>query len=145
MSKLRVYIATQLDKARWVDCVVATMIEARGCEVVSTWHRPPFERDESTLTDDEALRLRTINLRDLSRADVCLVLSTERGGEHHGDAAVAHGAGLPLVWEGRLILLARQPDVIRVATMEAAVEAVARLAERRNRSSWMPPQEGAPA
>lgn len=137
MSKLRVYIATQLDKARWVDCVVATMLEARGCEVVSTWHRPPFtERDEATLTEDEAHRIRGINLRDLARAEACLVLATERGGEHLCEAALAHQGGLRLVWEGRMVLLAREPGVIRVRSMEAAVAAVAKLAERR--PSWMP-------
>lgn len=140
MSKLRVYVASNLDRARWVDCVVATMLQARGCELVSTWHSPPYPTpaQEAALTDDEAARIYARNMRDLSRAEVVLVIASETGGEHLCEAALAYHAGLRVCWLGRRVLTALQPSVERVGSLAEAVEIVAGWAERRSRPSWMP-------
>lgn len=132
MHKTRVYIATNYDRAAWIDSIVATALEARGCEVVSSWHKPPHvAEDLDAMTPDTAYRIRARNLLDLSRAHVCLVFSTMRGGEHHGEATLAYQAGLTLVWEGRDILLSKQPGVVRVWSIDEAYDAVTALATRR--------------
>lgn len=139
MDRLRVYIATNYDMRDWVEMMIRQPLEVRGCEIVSTWHAGPAAV-ESALTEEEADRIRAINLRDLARAEVCVVFSTDRGGEHHAEAALAHREGLRLIWHGRHILLAKVPGVIRCAEVTDVFDAVGDLARiKRGRVPTYPP------
>lgn len=138
-EKLRVYVATNYGMREWVETIVRPALEVRGCEIVSRWHAGPAE-DESALSEDEAGRIRANNLADLARAEVCVVYSTERGGEHHAEAAIAYRDAITLVWHGRDILLAKVPGVIRCATVPETFEAVGMIARaKRQRTPTYPP------
>lgn len=134
MERLKVYVATSLDRARWVDTIIAEGLRAKGCEIVSTWSKYPYptQADEGELSAEQASEIRARNRADLLSADVVYVIAHDHGGEHFVEAGWAVDAGKALVWCGdRVILTARMPGVIRVSTTGQAGDLIAAMARAR--------------
>lgn len=140
MNTPRVYIAAEFAKAQWVDCVVAPALTARGCEVVSSWHRPPHREIEGLADLPEHLRHDIIatNDRDLSKADAVIVIASVRARETWCELVTAWRAGMRCVvvepMDGTMPLSAYRPGVVLVDKVADAVEAIAAM----RRPSWMP-------
>lgn len=139
-TALRVYLAASFAKARWVESVVAPLLTARGCDVVSTWHRAPHIEAEALKDMPAELRheIAATNDRDIAQADVVVVVASVEARETWAELVSAWRAGVRCIviepMDGTMPLSAYRPGVMHVVSVGDAVDVAAGL----RRPSWMP-------
>lgn len=118
-----IYIAAPYAKGPAARAVVPTLWERRF-DVCSTWHYVAYGPESL----DAAVAASAIeqNDRDLEEADAVLSLAYRgEGGEMFCELTRALIAGKPVYWvsmDGRDVLSAWRPGVVRCATVEEAIE-----------------------
>ena len=108
---------------------VRPLLELAGCAVCSTWHAPPWSpEDLASMSDLDVVTIYGRNRREVSSADVVLVLDAPGARETHCESEQAYAERIPVVWVGRPHLSARARHATGawrvVETLEQAIAAL---------------------
>jgi nucleoside 2-deoxyribosyltransferase len=113
----RIYVASH---CRWAGLHVASVLEAAGHMIVSSWLKEPFGRVEE-YSDDDRKRIAKMDFTDIRRGDfLVLVAGPDRyPGGKFVEAGIALGLGKTVIVIGRREnMLLWHPDIITAETPE---------------------------
>ncbi len=134
MNRPTIYLAAAFTLARFVDEQVAAAATARGYQVRSSWHAPPYAAENlEAMAIGDVRAIADKNDSDLAGSDVVLVL-IDGGRETLCELRLATILSIPVVavsTSGSFPLSAYRIGVTRHTSLGAAYDALAGMAQRK--------------
>lgn len=124
---MRCYVASRFAE-RFAVRAIHLRLRARGITPTSRWADTP-DHLADTSNPEEARAAALMNDEDIDASDAMLVVATPELGEHACEARYSLALSIPVVWLGRRILSSYRPGVVRVDSLDEAIERLAQFAE----------------